>query len=135
MGIKRPPRAQQATHSARMPIMLSALVFPGVGQCSQRRVVVGVLYGFTFALLFGLFLFTCLLAVVAFYRLGLYGEATARPPSPLPVLLLFLATMLVYLLNLFDTYRAQRRINHAKAAERHLSKLDSFDSLTHLNQP
>jgi hypothetical protein len=118
-----------------MPIMLSGLVFPGVGQCSQRRWVAGVLYGTAFTLLFGLFLFTCLRTLVAFYRLGFSAETSAHPPSPLPVVLLFLATMLVYLLNLFDTYRAQRRINRAKAAERHLSKLASVDSLTHVNQP
>ena len=135
MGVKRQPCAQQAARSARMPIMLSALIFPGVGQCSQRRWVAGVLYGTAFALLFGLFLFTCLRTVVAFYRLGFSGATSAHPPSSLPVVLLFLATMLVYLLNLFDTYRAQRRIDRAKAAERHLSKLSSVDSLTHVNQP
>lgn len=118
-----------------MPIMLSGLVFPGLGQCSQRRWVAGVLYGTAFTLLFGLFLFTCLRTLVAFYRLGFSAETSAHPPSPLPVVLLFLATLLVYLLNLFDTYRAQRRISRAKAAERHLSKLSSFDSLPHVNEP
>ena len=135
MGLKRQPRAEQTTRSARMPVMLSGLVFPGLGQCNQRRWVAGVFYGTAFTLLFCLLLITCLRTVLAFYRLGFSGQTSAHPASPLPVVLLFFATILVYLLNLFDTYRAQRRINRAKAAERHLSKLASVDSLTHLNQP
>ena len=134
MGVKRGLPAGKRAGPVRLPIMLSAFFFPGLGQCSQKRWGMGILYGGAFALLFGLFLFYCLRTVVLYYGMAWDSSPSQVAPSPMPVLFLFAADVTVYLFSLFDTYRAQLRINRDAAAKRHLERLDALDILADVDK-
>ena len=93
----------------RLPILLSALVCPGVGQWVQRRWAAGTLF-------FALF---CPAVLVCLFFAGrnlylFYAQAfSSSPPDEVPgtagIFWSLALTIGIYVLSLVDTYAAQRR--------------------------
>jgi hypothetical protein len=107
---------------ARTPILLSALVYPGLGQFTQRRPVAGLLYSGGFTLLFCVFMALCLRTIVRFYRVGLHGGSGGALPSAGMTLGLFAVCIGAYLANVVDVYMAYRRIGRREAERRFLAR-------------
>lgn len=107
-------------HPSRGAILLSGVVYPGVGQLVQRRWAAAVLFAGVFSALFGLLMVRSMQIVVAYYRLGLDGAAAAEEmPSIRPILGLFGCGLLVYVANIADAYLAHRRRARRYAVQRH----------------
>ncbi len=108
-----PLPAPAAPANPRLAVLLSACVFPGVGQCVQRRWWVGVGFALVFGLALGGMLwelariFRALIALLSF-------ETTApTPPGWRRLGVAFALTFGVYALSLADTlYAARRRPRH-----------------------
>jgi hypothetical protein len=98
-----------------LPVLLSALIYPGAGQFMQRRWVLGALFGLAFSAAF-----MALMALVIqamYHNLGIVMEwsrsGLQEPLKPLPVrgiVAWFVAGVLIYIANLIDVVAAQRRL-------------------------
>jgi hypothetical protein len=88
---------------SRLPLLMSTLVYPGVGQFMQRRVFWGLVYSIAFTFFFVLLV---VIMVRQFFQLWNNPEdfhaglrALAKP---------FGLTVLVWLANIYDTWWASR---------------------------
>lgn len=92
------------------PVFLSAVVFPGVGQWMQRRWVAGSAYAVVFGVAFGWLIVRCLKVLKAYYDLAFdFNHATGEAPSLVAIVIPFVLSMAIYLVNLVDTAIAGRR--------------------------
>jgi hypothetical protein len=103
-----------AEKNSRVPIMLSAFVYPGLGQFVQRRWAAGLIYLLSFTVFFVIFgrnvlvpLFQTLQAVLDFAA----GEGNGKmvSASPLGILVPFGLSTLIFFASLMDVIRASRR--------------------------
>ena len=93
-----------------LPMLLSAFVYPGVGQCVQRRWTAGIAYGVLFTLACGWFCVGAFPILAVYYSL-LRDDATVGVPESgaVPRLLVAFALMLIiYVINLVDVIFCQR---------------------------
>lgn len=93
---------------ARFAIYLSALVWPGVGQYTQKRWLAGTFYAVVFLVCI-VFLFTAILAPL-FWNLRMLAEYSGkaamlvfRPISFAKIMVWLGLSVLVYLVSLLDT--------------------------------
>jgi uncharacterized membrane protein YkvI len=95
---------------SKIPVFLSALVFPGLGQFMQKRWVAGAVYASLFLVAFLTFCILILALLINYYRLGFEFD-TYEPQKVhwLALLLSFLLAFLIYLANVVDTAVAQFR--------------------------
>ena len=99
---------------SKLPITLSAFVFPGAGQFAQKRWVPGALFALVFALSFG-FLMVCIFVplyhnLMAALDLAESGNAEEfKPISLIAIALTFLFGVATYIGSLVDTTAAYRR--------------------------
>lgn len=108
-----------AARPSRVPIVLSAFVFPGVGQLLQRRWRAALGFGLGFLASFALFLFFAGWIIVAYYAVGLYGAEGAGLLAPLVGFAICLGlAFAVYAAGVVDTYGAYVRACHAAARQR-----------------
>jgi hypothetical protein len=101
--------------SDRTPMMLSAFVYPGAGQFLRKRWIAGTL----FSILFTIFSLALIFEVVKpiFHNVNVALNFAAIPQcdqpfeeiSLLKVVLSFIAMMVVYIVNILDILRANRR--------------------------
>lgn len=101
------------SRTGRLPLIVSAFVYPGAGQFMQRRWVPAVFFSASFTalllwLLFGVIvpLFRTLQSVLDWASTG--ADEPLAPISMLNVLIPFLAALLIYLANLADVVRHLR---------------------------
>ena len=104
MSDQPPPVPAQIS---RLPILYSALVYPGSGQFMMGRPVMGLAFAacFTIALaVFLVFFVRYLRDAVEFLRICWSGRysGTEAAPSLRPLLMPFVYLLLVYLANLYD---------------------------------
>jgi hypothetical protein len=99
---------------SRLPILFSAVVCPGAGQCMQGRKIIGPVYMVVF-LACVVFLFITIFSPL-FVNLRALGHISAVDDkaafSPIPwrnILSWFVLCLLVYLINLLDVYLGYRR--------------------------
>lgn len=92
------------------PVVLSAVVFPGVGQFVQRRWVAGAVWVIVFGAAFVWLLARCFAVLKAYYDLAFdFNHADGGAPSAAAIVAPFLVSMVVYVANLVDTAMAGRR--------------------------
>ncbi len=103
----------------RGAILLSSLIFPGLGQLAQKRWLAAIITAGTFMLVFSLFVFRSCEAILEFYRLGLEGLSPENVPSIWGIVGLFVLCIVIYLANVYDVFLAHRRIATRMAIQRH----------------
>ncbi len=94
---------------SRMPMFLSALVCPGVGQLVQRRWLAGILFLLAFAAAFAVFMWVAVDLIVSFYRMGFEFETYEPDIHPERLLPSFALAIGIYLANLVDVALAHFR--------------------------
>ncbi len=111
----------------RLPIWLSAFGFPGLGQFVQKRWIAGLIFSSGF--LVGFF---WVMAIAVHNIIELYSMAfTDHMPEPIPVSAFtrpLLIVAVVYLISLFDVFRAQQRILSRQHEETFLQAHETPDS-------
>lgn len=105
-----PKRFERLVKSRFLPVTLSVLVFPGAGQCVQKRWVMAAIYGGLFVTASAWFASVAGRALYSYYQFGFEFETAPDPViSPLTVLLPFGACMLVWGANIVDVVVAALR--------------------------
>jgi len=95
---------------SRMPILLSAMVFPGIGQFVQKRWVAGLLFFLLFLAAFSVFCTVAFGLIADYYRMGFEFETCEPEPVHLERLLAsFGIAMLIYVANVIDAAIAHFR--------------------------
>jgi len=99
---------------SRVPMLVSAFVYPGAGQFVQKRRIAGTAYALLFTICIGFLFYDVFrpLVVNVIAALDWADAGTNRPFEELSVvgvLVPFLAGLLVYVMNLADVARANRR--------------------------
>ena len=110
--------------ASKVPVLLSAFVWPGAGQFFQRRWLAGTLVGSCFAVGFGWFIVIWGQLMVSYYKMGF--EFETYEPGEISVFSLlrpFLMVLAIYLVNLCDVAVAQYRIRSKAAKVQMLAKL------------
>lgn len=107
-------RRQAASGELRMlgmgPVLLSAVVFPGVGQCVQRRWLAAGFHAIAFGVAFGWLLARVFAILKMYYSLAFdFQNAVVEPPSLKLMLVPLLASLVLYVANLVDVAIAGRR--------------------------
>lgn len=95
----------------RIPILLSAFGFPGLGQFMQKRWISGLLFSAVFLVGFFWVLGLAFHNIAELYSMAFDESMTEPEPVPLTAFikpLLLVGT--VYLISLFDVFLAQQRI-------------------------
>ena len=101
--------------SGRLPIMLSAFVYPGAGQFMQRRWGAGLAYASIFTVLFLTLAVSVLWPLFRNLNAVLGSDFMRGAEEPLQrisvpaVLVSFTLALMAYILNLVDVTRANRR--------------------------
>lgn len=93
----------------RMPMLLSALVCPGMGQLAQRRWWAGIFFLLAFAVAFAVFMWVAVDLIVGFYRMGFEFETYEPDIHPERLLPSFAVALGIYLANLVDVAAAHFR--------------------------
>ncbi|MFT7489093.1 MAG: putative membrane protein [Candidatus Promineifilaceae bacterium] len=107
--------ASSRAKPSRLPILLSA-VFPGLGQCMQKRWAAGCFYGLTTLVALVMFVVEVVRIIVLYYRLMF--ESLPEAPSAVPLLIWFGVTLTLFLVSLWDTQRALRLQARVHAQDR-----------------
>ena len=109
----------------RVPVLLSTLVCPGLGQLVQKQRVAGALICVSFIASFIWFIICAGRIIISYYQLGLQFEtAEVEIVSATTLLPAFGLSVLTYSINVFDVSRAQQLIKRA-AREKAFMKNDS----------
>ena len=93
---------------------MSALVYPGIGQCMQKRWIAGTLNILAFSLAGGWFVFELTRIFIAYFSQAFFDKPALASPGYARMLAAFGLTMLLYAISLADTCLA-----HARAMQRH----------------
>jgi len=105
---------------SRIPILLSSMVFPGIGQFVQKRWVAGLLFSVLFLVAFAFFCTVAFGLIADYYRMGFEFDTYEPEPVHLGHLLsTFGVAMLVYTVNVIDTAIAHFRLCRKNAPEPH----------------
>ena len=92
------------------PVLLSALVYPGTGQCAQRRWSAAALFGVTFTLALGWFVTRLVQIMTAYYELAFrFDTATGAAPSARALLWPFALSLVIYVACLVDAATSVRQ--------------------------
>jgi hypothetical protein len=96
---------------SRAPIVLSAVVCPGIGQLMQRRWLAGAAYLILFFTSFISVMVTAGQIIISYYRLGFEFDTYNPEPVRLSNLIVaFSIALLIYLVNILDVFIAQQRL-------------------------
>lgn len=99
------------SYKTRLPILLSAFGFPGLGQFIQKRWVAGILFSAPFLVGFFWVMALAILNIVALYSMVLDESMTEPEAIPLSAFIPPLIIIgIIYILSLFDAFSAQQRI-------------------------
>ncbi len=114
---------------SRLPIFISALVCPGIGQFLQRRWLAGAIFT---ALFLAFFLSVVYNALAPIFRILRQltdpsgGSAALTAPNLGKLLTSFALAMITYAISLFDAYKAYRRSCRRWAEERFKQKMQGI---------
>ena len=111
----------------RLPIALSALVYPGCGQALQGRWLAAVLVAGMFTPALGCFLFGAVRILHVYYTLAVsFGEpGEVSVPSVAGMFVALGVCFVVYIIGIIDTFFAHQRSCSEWSARRHgLSLVD-----------
>ena len=103
---------------SKLPVFLSALVFPGLGQFLQRRWGAGCFFLLGFLTSFGIFCIFVIILLINYYEIGFDfdtyegGELHFRG-----LIVSFIISILLYLANIVDTALAQFRARKSQPSE------------------
>lgn len=94
------------------PVILSVVVYPGIGQWMQRRYPASLLFGSTFTIMAAVFVFIFLRylrEVIPLFQQALAGEllTPAELPALLTIIKPFGILMFIYLANVVDILRGR----------------------------
>jgi len=108
----KPPRKPDVSWN---PVILSVVVYPGIGQFMQRRMFPALAYFCAFTLIvlvFSRITHLYMKQVLELFNLALSGETVdAQGLPPIKILLKpFAVLMLIYLANVFDIFRGRCRL-------------------------
>lgn len=103
------PRPKRNREVGWISPALSAFVYPGAGQLSQKRWLAGGFYLLLFTAAIGILFFHVFSLLIYRIREALYHPLEGPVPSWRLIGLSALGTALVYALNLVDTWLAQRK--------------------------
>ncbi|MDA0578638.1 MAG: hypothetical protein O3B24_11130 [Verrucomicrobia bacterium] len=98
------------TTPSRLPIILSALVYPGAGQFAQKRWIAGAWWSLVFSGAGVWFAVELGRILIAYYGQMVQDFPTTDPPGFVRMLLAFGAALLCYTASLIDTFLAHARI-------------------------
>ncbi len=112
----------------RLAVFLSAFVLPGTGQCVQKRWFAAAFYGIGFLVtLGGLLLFSGRLLAVYYDIWEAEGAGDAEMAELKAcfwrLLVVFAASMILYVVNILDAHRAYRRELATWLSEERLKRL------------
>lgn len=119
-AVDRPP--------TRIPIFLSALVYPGVGQLAQHRWVAATLVILSFTVTSAFFLFYSCIMIMTYYRMAF----SDGPPSMnvgialIKIGVSFVLMMACFLIGVLDTWFAYRR-SYRQWSERQVQPPPALD--------
>ena len=107
-----------ASSPTRLPILMSALVYPGAGQLMQKRWISGAVYALTFTVGLGMGFWQLIHILVAYMSVADF-TAPVRPSPGYGRLLAWIgASLLLYTASLVDTILAQHRGRQRQASAR-----------------
>lgn len=115
--------------NTRIPILLSAIGFPGLGQFVQKRWIAGVLFSALFLVGFFWVISLALQNIIELYSMAF--DDAMREPEPVPLVAFakpLLLVLIVYLISLFDVFRAQQLINTKQHEAEYLNANQSTDA-------
>jgi len=102
----------------RLPMFLSAAVYPGAGQMAQRRWVAGTCFALLFTMALGAFFVCFVVIIMDYYALALNPDGADESPSVVSLLTTFICALAVYVVSLLDTWRAYVSRRHKAAVGR-----------------
>jgi hypothetical protein len=109
-AVNRPPKLAPGRRWAVSPLMLSALVYPGLGQLVQRRWLAGTAAILGFTVSTGWFLVAAARAALAYYALAFDFEGAAGSAvRPRDIVVPFGVALAVYVAAVIDTAVADAR--------------------------
>ena len=99
----QPPESGTPRRRGMGPVLLSALVYPGLGQIVQGRWLAGAIYGVAFTAASAWFAANAARILIVYYRFAADMGATQEPVvSYAQILIPFGIASLLYLINLVD---------------------------------
>lgn len=116
-------REESDKKPGRIPILLSAILFPGAGQAMQKRwIAAGIFAG---AFIAALIVFLSFFAAVFKEMFGLISDANTYEPTELPRERLIIALVMgpfIYMVSVIDTILATMRLRSAWAIRQFLKQ-------------
>ena len=107
-----------ATSPTRLPIMLSALVYPGAGQLVQKRWIAATAYILTFTVGLALCVWQFIRILMAYISTADFDAPVRPPPGYKPLLAWVGVSLLLYGASLVDTILAQQRARQCQSNAR-----------------
>ena len=105
----------------RLPVLITAFVWPGLGQFMQRRWFSAAVFSLGFLACTVVFFVLAFRILSAYYGLWLHFDNYVKPDLPLRgVLVSFVAGLLLYIAAIFDAYIGYVRQRSQWNAARHL---------------
>lgn len=101
--------------SDRTPVMLSAFVYPGAGQFLQKRWIAGALFSILFTIFSLILIFEVFKPMFNNINVALNWAASQQNDQPFEgislsrVLISFMAMIAIYIANIMDVQRANRK--------------------------
>ena len=93
----------QAAAPTRLPVLLTAFVWPGSGQFAQRRWVPAIFYAVGFLICTVLFCIYAVKMLQAYYGIWLHFDTYEKPELPIrPMLVWFGAALVLYVVSVVD---------------------------------
>ena len=91
------------------PVLLSAIIYPGLGQMVQRRWIAGSVYAILYTIVFGWLMIRSFGILKIYYELAFdFNNAAGQVPKLSAIAWPFLFSILVYLASLIDTALGNR---------------------------
>jgi hypothetical protein len=95
----------------KVPVFLSALVCPGIGQLVQKRWTAGAFYSIGFISSFIWFMVRAAHIIIYYYKLGFEFDTTETEVISATTLITpFVLAMTLYLINIIDVIIANQRL-------------------------
>ena len=113
------PATPPTSRSARWPMFLSAVVYPGAGQIAQGRWFPAMVYAGAFTFFSVFFLVYVFRIILTYYQFTLNSPTSSIDDLPVRKTVMFLIlSLFTYILNLVDCFAAYTRTRQKEARDR-----------------
>ena len=112
-------QSKKTDASSLVPVLLSALVYPGAGQFLQKRFTWGIVYGVAFTVVFIVCCVFTVRIVPGYFTAFLRGGELPAPEGWDPVIKSLVASLVIYAANVYDAWYAWFRNKRGIAMVRH----------------